>query len=68
MPVNNYNDKTPMKEKLIETADKLAERGVNIKETPALFRWIYDERPEILYQLMISDAADEEALKKEDLH
>jgi len=57
-----------MKDKLIETADKLKENGVDVKETPALFRWIYEERPDILYQLMISDAADEEALKKEDLH
>jgi hypothetical protein len=65
MPVE---DKLSMKEKLIETADKLKEHGIDVKETPALFRWIYDERPEVLYQLMISDAADEESIKKEELH
>lgn len=59
MPVND-NDNMTMKEKLIETADKLKEHGIDVKETPALFRWTYDERPDTLYQLMISDVAVEE--------
>lgn len=58
MPANE--DNMSMKDKLIETADKLKENGVDVKETPALFRWFYEERPEILYQLMISDVAQEE--------
>ena len=58
-------DNMTMKDKLIETADKLKENGVDVKETPALFRWSYEERPEILYQLMISDVADEDSLNED---
>lgn len=49
------NDKTPMKEKLLETVQELRNRDINFKEQPVLFRWSYPEEEDILFQLMISD-------------
>lgn len=51
------DDNKTMKEKLLQTTDGLQEHGVDLSETPALFRWSYDEKPDILYQLMISDVS-----------
>lgn len=44
-----------MKEKLLTTVKELRESGVNIKETPPLFKWTYEEEPDIIFQLLITE-------------
>jgi len=49
-----------MKEKLLETVKELKEKGINLKETPALFKWKYEEEPDVLFQLMIKIETEKE--------
>lgn len=44
-----------MKKKLLRTVAGLREDGINFKETPPLFEWIYDEEPTILFKLLIQE-------------
>jgi len=47
-------DKLTMKENLLLTVDKLKEGGINISETPPLFKWSYPEEPAVEFQLLIT--------------
>lgn len=47
------NDQT-MKEQLLNTVKELLAKDIDLKETPALFHWQYEEYPEIEFQMLIT--------------
>lgn len=42
-----------MKKYLLNTIKKMEEDGYDFKESPAIFRWSYEERPDISFDLLI---------------
>lgn len=42
-----------MKKHLLKTIKKMEEDGHDFEATPALFRWSYEERPDIYFDLLI---------------
>lgn len=45
-----------MKEELMHLVNSLKEeQNIDLKETPALFRWAYKEDPFIMYEMLIKE-------------
>lgn len=42
-----------MKAKLIATVEGLREQGVKFEDTPVLYKWSYEDLPEIEFSLLI---------------
>jgi len=49
-----------MKQELIETVVKMREEGYDFEETPALFKWSYEECPYVEFQLLIKENRQQE--------
>lgn len=57
-----------MKEQLLNTVVRLREEGVNLGETPPLFKWSYPEEPNIQFQMLILEGNQMEIPFDEPLH
>lgn len=56
-----------MKENLIQLVDTIQnEDKIDLKETPIIFKWIYPEKKEILFQLMVQEIDPEDVILDED--
>lgn len=42
-----------MKESLLNAVNTLREDGVDFNETPPIFRWFYEEEPDLVFELLI---------------
>lgn len=49
-----------MKTHLLNTVGQLKQAGINIEETPPLFKWSYPEEPTLEFQLLIVTLDKEE--------
>ena len=49
-----------MKAELVELVTKIKEGGGNFKLSPPLFKWSYEEHPEIEFQMLIVEHEKEE--------
>lgn len=57
-----------MQKKLMKTLNSLREDGIDLAETPALFKWSYPEEPWIQFSLMIQETDQAEMPIGEELH
>ena len=62
---NKQEKETTMKEELIRTVRELRNSGIDIAETPPLFRWTYDEEPDVMFQLLITPKMEAEEVDEE---
>lgn len=62
------NKKDHMKRQLLETVESLKEDGIDLSETPALFKWSYDEQPWIEFQLLITETEQANLNLEEPVH
>jgi hypothetical protein len=53
-----------IKTKMQQTVSKLREAGIDLKETPAFFKWYYDEDPAVKYELLISELTEKEVIQE----
>ncbi len=49
-----------MKEKLLETVQKIREDNIDLKETPVYFRWVYEEEPLVEFRMIIREMKTED--------
>jgi len=59
MKKNKIQIDEEFKETLLTIVQQLHDQGVDLKLTPPLFRWGYTERPELLFELLISQPLPE---------
>ena len=45
--------------------DLTENRGMDLRETPALFKWTYPDDPNIVYQLLIRELSETEQAQEE---
>lgn len=57
-----------LKKQLLQTVEELKEEGIDLKETPALLIWSYDEEPWIEFQLLISETDQANLNLEEPVH
>ena len=57
-----------MQEKLQKLVKGLREDGVDLRETPALFKWSYEEDPWIKYELLIQETDQAEIPIEDSVH
>lgn len=56
-----------MKKKLLRTIEDLIDQGIDLKETPALFKWSYDEHPDYQFQMLIKKVNPDEVVPDEEI-
>ena len=56
-----------MKTGFTQLKENLLNQGIDLQETPALFKWSYKEEPEIEYQLLIKVISPNLELDLEDI-
>lgn len=55
-----------MKKELLETITKMEEEGHDFKSVPAIFKWSYEERPDISFELLIEKEAFDASIAPSD--
>ena len=57
-----------MQKKLQKLVKQLREEEIDLKETPALFTWRYEDDPWISYELLIKEVDESLMLEEEVMH
>ena len=55
----NMDDALPMKENLLKMVEALKAEGYDLSETPAIFQWAYEEKPFVMFQIVIGEIPTE---------